>query len=59
MPLDLIGAGEIVRRSYNGGIRVEIVKEVALWPQTDVPIALAHVCLEGKGGSGADWLPCR
>ena len=26
---------------------------------TDVPIALANVCFEGRSGSGADLLQCR
>ena len=29
------------------------------WPSTDMPIALAKVCFEGKSGSGADLPPCR
>jgi hypothetical protein len=29
------------------------------WPSTDVPVALANVCFEGRSGSGADLLPCR
>jgi hypothetical protein len=29
------------------------------WPSTDVPIALANVCFEGRSGSGADLLRGR
>jgi hypothetical protein len=33
--------------------------DVASWPSTDVPIALANVSFRGRSGSGADLLRCR